>query len=146
MQDSSVGPTPLPSVPFHLAQAQSHGPTRLHRKLGNIVKLYVQKKRKRIGESRPISASPTSKPECLCFPLELVMSHLQGRDQFSSVAQSFLTLCNPMDCSTPSFPVHHQVLELAQTHVHQVCDPIQPSHPLSFPFPLAFNLSQGLLQ
>ena len=68
--------------------------------------------------------------------------------QFSSVAQSCLTLCDPMDCSTPGFPVHHQLPELAQTHVHWVGDAIQPSHPLSSPSPPAFNLSQlqGLLQ
>ena len=71
-----------------------------------------------------------------------------SKDQFSSVTQSCLTLCNPMDCSTPGFPVHHQLLELAQTHVHQVSDAIQPSHPLSSPSPPAFNLSkhQGLFQ
>ena len=51
-------------------------------------------------------------------------------------------LCDPMVCSTPGFPVHHQLSELAQTHVHQVSDAIQPSHPLSSPFPPAFNLSQ----
>ena len=51
--------------------------------------------------------------------------------QFSSVAQSCLTLCNPMDCSTPGFPLLHCLLELAQTHVHRVGDAIQPSHPLS---------------
>ena len=62
--------------------------------------------------------------------------------QFSSVAQSCLTLCDPMDCSMLGFPVHHQLLELVQTHVHQVSDAIQPSHPLSSPSPLAFNLSQ----
>ena len=62
--------------------------------------------------------------------------------QFSSVTQSCLTLCNPMDCSTPGFPVHHQLPELAQTHVHQVSDAIQPSHPLSSPSPPVFNLSQ----
>ena len=61
--------------------------------------------------------------------------------QFSSVAQSCLILCDHMDCSTRGFPVHHQLPELAQTHVHQVGDAIQPSHPLSFPSP-AFNLSQ----
>ena len=61
---------------------------------------------------------------------------------FSSVAQSCPTLCNPMDCSTPVFPVHHQLLEFAQTHVHRVSDAIQPSHPLSSPSPPAFNLSQ----
>ena len=62
--------------------------------------------------------------------------------QFSSVAQSCLTLCNSMDCSTPGFPVHHQFLELAQTRVHWLRDAIQPSHPLSSPSPPAFNLSQ----
>ena len=60
----------------------------------------------------------------------------------SSVAQSCLTLCDPMDCSTPGFPVHHQLLELAQTHVHHIGDTIQPSHPLSSPSPPALNLSQ----
>ena len=53
-------------------------------------------------------------------------------NQFSAVPQSCLTLCDPMDCSTPGFPVHRQFLELAQTHVHQVNDAIQPSY--SFPF------------
>ena len=62
--------------------------------------------------------------------------------QFSSVAQLCPTLCNPMDCSTPGFAVHHQHLELTQTHVHWVSDVIQPSPPLSSPSPLAFNLSQ----
>ena len=62
--------------------------------------------------------------------------------QFSSVAQSCLTLCYPMDCSMPCFPVHHQLLELAQTHVHWVSDAIQPSLPLSCPSPPASSLSQ----
>jgi len=61
---------------------------------------------------------------------------------FSSVTQSCPTLCDPMDHSTPGFPIHHQLLELAQTHVHWVSDAIQPSHPLSSPSPPAFNLSQ----
>ena len=55
--------------------------------------------------------------------------------QFSSVAQSCPTLCDPMDCSTTGFSVHHQLPELAQTHVHWVGDAIQPSHPLSSPSP-----------
>ena len=59
-----------------------------------------------------------------------------------SVTKSCPTLCNPMDRSTSGFPVHHQLLELAQTHVHWVSDAIQPSHPLSPPSPPAFNLSQ----
>ena len=57
-----------------------------------------------------------------------------------SIAQSCLTLHNPMDCSTLGFPVHHQFLEFAQTHVHQVSDAIQPSHPLLSPSPPAFHL------
>ena len=61
--------------------------------------------------------------------------------QFSSAAQSCPTLCNPMDCSTSGLPVHHQLPEPTQTHVHQVSDAIQPSHPLSAPFPPAFYLS-----
>ena len=65
-----------------------------------------------------------------------------------SVAESCLALCDPMDCSTPGFPVFHCVLEFAQTHVHWVSDAIQPSHPLLSPSPPAFNLSwhQGLFQ
>ena len=62
--------------------------------------------------------------------------------QFSSVDPSCPTLCGPMDYSTPGFPVHHQLLELTQTHVHRVSDAIQPSHPLSSPSPPPFNLSQ----
>ena len=54
--------------------------------------------------------------------------------QFSSVDQSCPTLCDPMDCSMWGFPVHYQLLELAQTHVHQVSDAIQPSHPSVIPF------------
>ena len=60
----------------------------------------------------------------------------------SSAAQSCLTLCNPMDCSLPGFPVNHQLLEVAQTHIHWVSDAIQPSHSLLSPSPPAFDLSQ----
>ena len=68
--------------------------------------------------------------------------------QFSSVAQSCLTLCNHMDCSTTASTVHHQLQELVQTHVHWVSDAIRPSLPLSSSSPPAFNLSQhqGLFQ
>src|SRR5574337_1012771 len=62
--------------------------------------------------------------------------------QFISVAQSCLTLCDPMNGSTPGLPVHHQLPEFTQTHVHQVSDAIQPSHPLSSPSPPAPNPSQ----
>ena len=61
--------------------------------------------------------------------------------QFSSVAQSCLTLCDPMNRSTPGLPVHHHLLEFTQTHIHRVSDAIQPSHPLSSPSP-APNPSQ----
>ena len=60
---------------------------------------------------------------------------------FSSVTQLYLILCDPMDCSMPSFPVHHQLLELTQIHVHLVGDAIQLPHPQSSPSPPAFNLS-----
>ena len=61
--------------------------------------------------------------------------------QFSSVTQSCPTLCDPMDCSTSGLPVHHQLPEFTQTHVHWVSNAIQPSHPLSSPSPPTFNLS-----
>ena len=63
-------------------------------------------------------------------------------NQFSSVAQSCPTPCDPMNHSTPGLPVHHQLLEFTQTHVHWVDDAIQPSQPLSSPSPFAFNLFQ----
>ena len=62
--------------------------------------------------------------------------------QFGSVAQSCPTLCNPMNRSTPGPPAHHQLREFTQTHIHRVSDAIQPSHPLSSPFPPAPNPSQ----
>ena len=63
--------------------------------------------------------------------------------QFSSVSQSCLTLCDPMNCSTPGFPVHHELQESTQTHVHWVSDAIQPSHILSFPSPHIFPSIRG---
>ena len=76
-----------------------------------------------------------------------INNHIQRIYQFSSVqfisvAQLCLTLCDPMNRSTPGFPVHHQLPEFTQTHVHRVCDAIQPSHPLSSPSPPAPNPSQ----
>ena len=68
--------------------------------------------------------------------------HSQALAQFSSVAQLYLTLCDLMNGSTPGLPVHHQLSESTQTHVHRVGDAIQPSHPLSSPSPPALNLSQ----
>ena len=69
-------------------------------------------------------------------------SFIHSSVQFSSVAQSYPALCDPMNCSTPGLPVHHQLLESTQTHVHRVGDAISPSHPLSSPSPPALNLSQ----
>ena len=69
-------------------------------------------------------------------------------DQIRLVAQSCLTLCNPINHSTPGLPAHHQLPEFTQTHIHRVSDAIQPSHPLSSPSPPALNPSQpqGLFQ
>ena len=70
------------------------------------------------------------------------ITHLGFLCQFNSVAQSCLTLCDPLNSSTPGLPVCRQLPEFTQTHVHWVSDTIQPSHPLSSPSPPAFNLSQ----
>ena len=73
----------------------------------------------------------------------LLQHHSSHRsDQIRSVTQSCPTLCNPMNRTTPCLPVHHQLPEFTQTHVHRVSDAIQPSHPLSSPSPLAPNPSQ----
>ena len=68
-----------------------------------------------------------------------VRGHMDSQfsQSVSSVAQSCPTLCDPMNRSTPGLPVHHHLPELTQTHVHRVCDAIQPSHPRSFPSPPA---------
>ena len=78
--------------------------------------------------------------DSLCYTPKLAQ-HCKSV-QFSSVTQSCLTLCDPIDGSTPGLPVHHQLPEFTQTHHHWVGDAIQPSHPLSSPSPPAFNLSQ----
>ena len=78
----------------------------------------------------------------ICSPLLLIFQFNSGQ------SLSRVWLCDPMDCSMPGVPVHHQLLELTRTHVHQVSDAIQPSHPLSSPSPPIFDLSQhrGLFQ
>ena len=89
---------------------------------------------------------------CILMDCSLPVSSLHGfipaSVQFSSVTQSYPTLCDPMNHSTPGFPVHHQLVEFIQTHVHRVSDAIQPSHPLLSPSPPAPNPSQhhGLFQ
>ena len=82
---------------------------------------------------------------CFAFPqLLMILSNFSfySSVQFSSVAQSCPTLCDPMNHSTPGLPVPHQLLESTKTHLHWVGDAIQPSHPLLSPFPPAFNLSK----
>ena len=77
------------------------------------------------------------------FILKKIEDHKDKNTHFCcSAPQSCLTLCNPMDSSTPGFTVLYHLLELAQTHVHHVGDAIQPSHSLSPPSPPAFNLNQ----
>ena len=94
----------------------------------------------------PPSPSSTESKHLFFISVSLLLSHLSV--QVSSIAQSCPTLCNPMNCSTPGLPVHHQLPEFTQTHVHRVGDAIQPSHPLSSPSPPASNPSQhqSLLQ
>ena len=75
---------------------------------------------------------------CVCVYTYVYIYNIQ----FSSVNQLYLTLCNPMNRSTPGLPVHHQLPKFTQTHVHRVGDAIQPSHPLSSPSPPAPNPSQ----
>ena len=75
-------------------------------------------------------------------PLLYVHYKQEANGSFSSVTQSCPTLCDPMNCSTPGFPVHYQLPEFTQTHVHRVGDAIQPSHPLSSPSPPAPSPSQ----
>ena len=89
--------------------------------------------------------SPTLSSKCLTLRhfLSLISSLLVGISvQFSSVSQSCSNLCNPMNPSTPCLPVHHQLPEFTQTHIHRVSDAIQPSHPLSSPSPPAPYPSQ----
>ena len=110
---------------------------------GHGKSVYVFQPRKPgVGETKSLSSSSSMASYWLCtldtnHPLSLSLSFLIRSVQSSSVAQSRLTLCNPVDCSMPGLPVYHQ---LAQTHVHRVGDAIQPSHSLSSPSP-AFNLS-----
>ena len=78
----------------------------------------------------------------LLSPLFILVNRFLSSVQFSSVTQSCPTLCDPMNRSTPGLPVHHHLPEFTQTHVHWVDDAIQPSHPLSSPFPPASNPPQ----
>ena len=91
---------------------------------------------------------PSKRPACVwtqsrnCYMLCQFSYNMYQSVQFSSVAQSCSTLCDPMNCSMPHLPVHHHHPEFSQTHVHRVGDALQPSHPLSSPSPPAPNPSQ----
>ena len=91
-----------------------------------------------------LSGKETTSPVFLSFLFCIIIRALTLSPSCCccSVIQSCLTLCDPMECSTPGLPVLHQLPELAQTHAHRVSDTIQPSHPLSSPSPPAFSLSQ----
>ena len=114
-----------------LCDPMNHGTPGLpvHHQLPEFTQTHVLSVSDAIQPSHPLSS-----PSPPAFNL--------SQHQFISVAQSCPTLCNPMNCSTPGLPVHHQLLEFTQTHIHQVGDAIQPSHPLSSPFPPAPNPSQ----
>ena len=113
-------------------------------------------KHSRITHPAPVTQDPSllgsgAKPESSLQPPLAHLPHSSGPGDFFCcclVSQSCLTLCDPTNCSTPVFPALHHLPELAQTHVHQVGEAIQPSHPLSSPSPPALNLSQhqGLFQ
>ena len=95
------------------------------------------------GPSPTPEACSNSRPlSWWCHPTISSSVYTLMSDQITSVAQSCPTLCDPMNCSTPGLPVHHQLPEFTQTQVHQVSDAIQPFHPLSSPSPLALNPSQ----
>ena len=83
-----------------------------------------------------------------CFHTLAIVNSVTMNTQFTSAAQSYLTLCDPMNHSTPGLPVHHKLPEFTQTHAHRVGDAIQPSHPLLSPSPPAPSPSQhqGLFQ
>ena len=96
-------------------------------------------------EATPIACMttlPSSPPSLEQVSQIISPSHQHFNIQFSSVTQSCPTLCDPMICSTPGLPVHHQLPEFTETHVHRVSDAIQPSHPLSSPSTSAPNHSQ----
>ena len=92
----------------------------------------------------PPLPSPTEPKRLFFISVSILLSHIQGHhsDQIRSDAHSCPTLCDPMNRSTPGLPVHHQLPEFTETHVHRVSNAIQPSHPLSSPSPPAPNPSQ----
>ena len=108
---------------------------RSHRNQDWTQALGKQKRKQNILWRKPAHSWTESQKKGTYSELGQRQNHLPNDSQFSSVAQSCPTFCNPMDCSTPGFPVHHQLPEFAQTHVHWVSNAIQPPHPLSSPSP-----------
>jgi len=94
------------------------------------------------GQHHPSIPAQLSEPLSYFIIIIIIGGGGYSCDCISSVTQSYPTLCDPMDYSTPGFPVHHQLPEVAQTHVHQVSNTIQPSHPLPSRSPPSFSLSQ----
>ena len=134
-------PTPL-LLPGESGDGVTQSRTRL-KWLSSSSNIALHKTNKQNGNmaSLPIPMTRSAADTAACSLLHSVIQWVIGPQSVSSVAQSCPTLCDPMDCSTPGFPVHHQLPELAQTHVHWVGDAIQPSCPLPSPSP-AFALSQ----
>ena len=91
-----------------------------------------------LSQSQAVSRKTGTSPPWTLISVPCILASVQ----FSPVTQLCLTLCNPMNRSTPGLPVHHQLPEFTQTHVHRVSDAIQPSHPLLSPPPPAPNPSQ----
>ena len=124
----------------------------VHHQLPELTQTHIHRVGEAIQPSHPLSSPspPTSNLSQHRGLFQIVHSshklakvlEFQLQHQFSSVAQSCPTLCDPTNRSTPGLPVHHHLPEFTQTHVHRVCDTIQPSHPLSSPSPPAPNPSQ----
>ena len=124
------------AIPFSMASSKPRDQTQVSCIAGRFFPVWSTRDTKLIMHSyRPnkIMAFQNFGKSCIHSILSSV--------QFSSVAQSCPTLCDPMNCSTPGLPVHHQLWESTQTHVHRVGDAIQPSHPLLSPSPPAPNPS-----
>ena len=132
-----------PSLPLHIHKHTHPIQVHLEWYAGCCLKPIAKRMWDQILQKQKLTLFLASLCSSLC------LFHLKARsDKMRSVAQSCLTLCDPMNCSTPGLPVHHQLPEFTETHVHRVSDVIQPSHPLSSPSHPAPNPSQhqSLLQ